>query len=166
MYSLGIRGVGKNTAKLLSATYGDLTDIRCAGIESLTKIPDVGEITAERIINFFTDDLNSTVIDRILEAGVHWDSPSQLVGMGPLDGQTWVITGSFEDATREQIKGCLEMLGAKVSDSLSGKTTHLVAGANAGSEVAKVQALETVVLSGSNFTNLMLMFSGLEVSFF
>lgn len=170
LYSLGIRGVGKNTSKLLSNAYGDLTAIRCTGIDQLTSIQDIGDVTAKRIIDFFNSDAMASMVDRIIEAGVEWEVVSAMSVGGPFDGQTWVITGTFEDASREQIKGCLEMLGARVSDSVSKNTTWLLNGiANgftAGSKYKKSLELNVGYHAGRNFASIMKSQYDLDVSFF
>ena len=134
IYALGIRGVGETTAQNLAQQFGDLDSLMSADIDKLLETPDVGTITAELAYEFFRAPHNIEVITALREAGVHWDKVEQVVSEGlPLDGQTWVITGALDSMARDEAKAKLQALGAKVSGSISAKTTALLAGDKAGS---------------------------------
>lgn len=152
IYALGIRGVGETTAQNLAQQFGDLDDLMVASIEKLLLTPDVGAITAELIYKFFRAPHNIEVITALREAGVHWDNVEQVVSEGlPLDGQTWVITGALHSMARDEAKAKLQALGAKVSGSISAKTTALLAGEKAGSKMAKAEKLGVKVVGEDEF---------------
>jgi len=140
LYSLGIREVGEATAANLAAHYKTLSAIKEAGIESLKSVSDVGEIVAKHLYYFLRQDHNLEVIEQLVSAGVHWPEieaidESELL----LLNKTFVITGSFEAISRNDIKAALQALGAKVAGSVSKKTNTLVAGTAAGSKLRKIK---------------------------
>lgn len=152
IYALGIRGVGEGTAQNFAQQFGDLDSLMAASIETLIKTPDVGEITAELTYKFFRAPHNIEVIHSLLEAGVHWDKVEQVASEGlPLDGQTWVITGALDSMARDEAKAKLQALGAKVSGSISAKTTALLAGDKAGSKLTKAEKLGVKVVGEDEF---------------
>lgn len=152
IYALGIRGVGEGTAQNFAQQFGDLDSLMAASIETLIKTPDVGEITAELTYKFFRAPHNIEVINSLLEAGVHWDKVEQVVSEGlPLDGQTWVITGALDSMARDEAKAKLQALGAKVSGSISAKTTALLAGDKAGSKLTKAEKLGVKIVAEEEF---------------
>ncbi|WP_201629731.1 NAD-dependent DNA ligase LigA [Psychrobacter maritimus] len=152
IYALGIRGVGETTAQNLAQQFGDLDSLMAADIDKLLQTPDVGAITAELAHEFFRAPHNIEVITALREAGVHWDKVEQVVSEGlPLDGQTWVITGALDSMARDEAKAKLQALGAKVSGSISAKTTALLAGDKAGSKMAKAEKLGVKVVGEEEF---------------
>ncbi|WP_296173224.1 NAD-dependent DNA ligase LigA [Psychrobacter sp. UBA2769] len=152
IYALGIRGVGETTAQNLAQQFGDLDSLMAADIDKLLQTPDVGAITAELAYKFFRAPHNIEVITALREAGVHWDKVEQVVSEGlPLDGQTWVITGALDSMARDEAKAKLQALGAKVSGSISAKTTALLAGDKAGSKLTKAEKLGVKVVSEDEF---------------
>ena len=152
IYALGIRGVGEGTAQSFAQQFGDLDSLMSASIETLIKTPDVGEITAELTYKFFRAPHNIEVINSLLEAGVHWDKVEQVASEGlPLDGQTWVITGALDSMARDEAKAKLQALGAKVSGSISAKTTALLAGDKAGSKLTKAEKLGVKIVGEEAF---------------
>ncbi|MEW6692432.1 MAG: NAD-dependent DNA ligase LigA [Pseudomonadota bacterium] len=155
LYALGIREVGEATAQALARHFGELASLMNASIEQLMAVPDVGPIVAAHIAGFFAEPHNREVIQGLLAAGIHWDASAQPLGAQPLTGKTYVITGTLESMTREEAKARLEALGAKVSDSVSKKTTAVIAGEAAGSKLAKAQALGIPVLDQSQFEALL-----------
>ncbi|SDB90227.1 NAD-dependent DNA ligase LigA [Acinetobacter boissieri] len=154
IYALGIRGVGETTARMLASHFQGLDAIRCANVEELQKVPDVGEITAEWIIDFFQAQHNIEVIDRLMTVGLVWDVPTASTTQ-PLNGQSWVLTGTLSELNREQATQMLQALGARVSGSVSSKTKCLVAGEKAGSKLDKAQKLGIDILSEQEFIVLM-----------
>ena len=152
IYALGIRGVGETTAQNLAQQFGDLDSLMAADIEKLLQTPDVGAITAELTYKFFRAPHNIEVITALREAGVHWNKVEQVVSEGlPLDGQTWVITGALDSMARDEAKAKLQALGAKVSGSISAKTTALLAGDKAGSKLTKAEKLGVKVVGEEEF---------------
>ncbi len=152
IYALGIRGVGEGTAQNFAQQFGDLDSLIAADIDALIETPDVGTITAELAYEFFRAPHNIEVINSLLEAGVYWDKVEQKSSSDlPLDGQTWVITGALSSMARDEAKAKLQALGAKVSGSISAKTTALLAGEKAGSKMAKAEKLGVKVVSEDEF---------------
>lgn len=155
IYALGIRGVGESTALNLAQHYGDLPNLQTASIESLLTVTDIGEITAHNIYDFFRALHNMQVINELLGAGVHWQAVSKQAGELPFDGQTWVVTGTLSSMGRDEAKAHLQALGAKVSGSVSTKTTALLAGEKAGSKLDKATALNIKVVDEVAFLTLL-----------
>ncbi|MDM7321927.1 MAG: NAD-dependent DNA ligase LigA [Gammaproteobacteria bacterium] len=154
LYALGIREVGEATAQALAHHFGALEPLMEASMEQLLEVADVGPIVATHIKDFFAEPHNREVIAGLLAAGIHWDPPKASATHQPLAGQTYVITGTLEGMSREEAKARLEALGAKVTDSVSKKTTALIAGEAAGSKLAKAQALGIPVLDQKAFAAL------------
>jgi DNA ligase (NAD+) len=142
LYALGIPEVGEATAKALARYFGSLAPLLIANEDELTEVPDVGPIMAAHIARFFAEPHNREVIAQLREAGVEWkESAPQRKSEGPLSGKTIVLTGTLAALTRDEAKEKLESLGAKVSGSVSKKTSFVVAGAEAGSKLDKAQEL-------------------------
>lgn len=157
LYALGIRDVGEATARTLAQTFGDLEPLMSATLEDLMVVDDVGPIVASHIRAFFEVQQNRVVIQELRDLGVHWpvrsvEAPTTGVD---LSGQTWVLTGTLESMTRDEASDRLRALGAKVSGSVSAKTTVLVAGPGAGSKLSKAQDLGVTVMDESALMELL-----------
>lgn len=150
IFALGIRGVGENTSRMLSNTFQTLDALRAADVEALKKTPDVGDITAEWIADFFQAEHNLEVVNRLIEAGIHWDAPIA-PSRQPLNGESWVITGTLSQMGREEATQILQALGARVSGSISSKTKCLVAGEKAGSKLEKAEKAGVKVMTEAEF---------------
>lgn len=156
IYALGICGVGESTALNLARQFGDLPALMAANTDELLKTPDIGDITAASIHEFFAATHNREVIERLLAAGIQWEAVSQTTdGQQPLKGQTWVITGTLAQMPRDEAKAKLQALGASVSGSLSGKTSVLLAGEKAGSKLAKAENLGIRIVDEAEFMQLL-----------
>lgn len=152
LFALGIREVGEATALALANHFGELDPIIAADAEILQRVPDVGPIVAQHIVDFFATERNRQVIDELRATGVHW--PALAVGarhQQPLAGQTWVLTGHLEGLTRDEAKRLLQSLGAKVAGSVSAKTDCVVAGPGAGSKLAAAETLGVEVIDEAAF---------------
>ena len=158
IYALGIRGVGETTARMLANTFQTLDALKQASIEKLQKTPDVGQITAEWIYDFFLAPHNIEVIDRLLAAGIHWDAPTAPTRQ-PLNGESWVVTGTLSTMGRDEATQKLQALGARVSGSVSSKTKCVVAGEKAGSKLDKAHKLEIKVMSEDEFISFLQQYS-------
>jgi DNA ligase (NAD+) len=143
LYGLGIRHVGETTAKDLARHFGNLDRLRRATLAQLLEVPDVGPIVAESIHSFFAEAHNQEVIDGLLAAGFEWPESEGVAAAAPmpLAGKTFVLTGTLPTLSREDAKEMIESLGGKVAGSVSKKTDWVVAGADAGSKLAKAEAL-------------------------
>ncbi|WP_296402573.1 NAD-dependent DNA ligase LigA [Psychrobacter sp.] len=157
IYAIGIKGVGETTAQNLAQRYGDLPALMEASIESLEAVPDIGSVTAELVYSFFRAEHNVEVIKALIAAGVHWDKVEQVATEQlPLSGETWVITGTLVESgiSRDEAKEILQSMGAKVSGSVSAKTSALLAGEKAGSKLTKAQDLGVRVVEEAEFLQL------------
>jgi DNA ligase (NAD+) len=142
LYALGIRDVGESTAKTLARHFGALEPLMAADEETLRTVPDIGPVVAARIAHFFAEPHNCEVIAALQANGVHWkEGAPQRASEGPLAGQTVVLTGGLESMSRDDAGARLEALGAKVSGSVSKKTSFVVAGEAAGRKLVKAQEL-------------------------
>ena len=142
LYALGIPDVGEATAKALARYFGSLDPLLHASEAELTEVRDVGPIMAAHIARFFAEPHNREAIAQLRKAGVEWkESAPQRRSEGPLSGKTVVLTGTLAALTRDEAKEKLEALGAKVSGSVSKKTSFVVAGSEAGSKLDKAQEL-------------------------
>ncbi len=147
LYALGIREVGEATAKALASFFGTLEAISDADEEALQAVPDVGPIVAGHIRSFFEQPHNQETLAALKAAGVQWQEEEVTeAAEQPLQGETWVLTGTLSQMTRDEAKEKLERLGAKVAGSVSKKTACVVAGEAAGSKLAKAEQLEVPVL--------------------
>lgn len=156
LYCLGIREVGEATAANLANHYKTLEAVQNAEIESLKSVNDVGDIVAKHIYYFFRQDHNLEVVTALLNAGIHWpDIKSVDASELSLLGKTFVITGSFDAISRNDIKAGLQALGAKVAGSVSKNTNTLVAGAAAGSKLAKATELGLEILDEAKILQLL-----------
>ena len=142
LFALGIPDVGESTAKTLARYFGALDPLMAADEAALREVPDVGPIVAAHIANFFTEPHNREVIEALRQRGVHWpEGAPQRATEGPLAGKTIVLTGGLSTMTRDEAGARLEALGAKISGSVSKKTSVVVAGEAAGSKLVKAQEL-------------------------
>ncbi len=147
LFGLGIRHVGEATAKDLARHFGTLDAIMAASVEQLLEVRDVGPVVAESIHTFFAQPHNREVVQQLRECGVHWEegAPAEKAPQ-ILAGKTVVLTGTLPTMGRDEAKELLEAAGAKVSGSVSKKTSYVVAGAEAGSKLTKAQELGVHVL--------------------
>ncbi|MGC1509526.1 NAD-dependent DNA ligase LigA [Ketobacter sp.] len=156
LFALGIREVGEATALNLATHFGCLQKLQSADHETLLQVQDVGPIVADYIETFFQQAHNLDVIEKLQQAGVQWeDIEVAEQGEQPLAGQTFVLTGTLAEMTRDEAKAYLQKLGAKVSGSVSKKSSAVVAGEKAGSKLTKAESLDVPVLTESDFINLL-----------
>jgi DNA ligase (NAD+) len=156
LYALGIRHVGESTAKDLANHFGELDRIVQASEAQLLEVNDVGPVVAQSVRTFFSQSHHLELIKQLQALGVHWPKVQAQADVAlPLAGQTYVITGTLSQFSRDEAKDALEKLGAKVAGSVSKKTTALLAGAEAGSKLEKAQALGVRVLDEPAFTELL-----------
>jgi DNA ligase (NAD+) len=157
LYALGIREVGESTAKVLADHFTDLNAIMDADEAQLLALPDVGPVVAGHILAFFAEKRNQTVIHALLDAGIYWPKAQKHtfdLSQQPLAGNTYVITGTLSQS-REDIKQALEALGAKVTDSVSSKTSGVIVGENPGSKLQKASKLGIAILDESALHHLL-----------
>jgi len=151
LFSLGIREVGEATAAGLSNHFGNLQSIISADQESLEKVTDIGPIVASHIVTFFANQSNLDLISKLRSVGVNWPDIEVSDQQKPLDGQTFVLTGTLEIMPRSEAKAALMALGAKVAGSVSKNTSCVVAGPGAGSKLTKAEELGIKILDEGEF---------------
>lgn len=150
IYALGIRQVGAKTGKVLSSRFGSLDALMNASLEELTAVPDVGGITAQSIFEWFRQPQSLHMISRLRAAGVNFES-RRVVTDNRFEGKTFVLTGALSKFTREEATEKIELLGGKVSGSVSKKTSFVVVGENAGSKERKARELGIPILTEDEF---------------
>ena len=153
IYALGIRQVGVKTGKVLATAFGSLDALEQASVEALTEVPDVGEVTAGFIADWFAQPQSRHLLERLRQAGVNFQSLRQ-VGDQRFAGVTFVLTGALSRFTREEATEQIENLGGKVSGSVSKKTKFVVVGENAGSKERKARELGIQILTEDEFLDL------------
>ena len=150
LFALGIPNVGRKTAKDLADRFRSLDALKAAPQEELTAIPDVGEIVAASITEYFSFPENNQMIQRLLDAGV---SPvyESTVQSHALDGMTIVVTGTLPTLSRDEAEALIAAHGGKPSGSVSKKTAYVLAGEKAGSKLAKAETLGIPVIDEARF---------------
>ncbi len=150
IYGFGIRQVGAKTARVLAAAFGNLENLMAADVEALTQVEDIGEITARSIVSWFSQPQSEHLIRRLKEAGVNMESLRKITDTR-FAGKTFVLTGALTKFTREEASQKIELLGGKVSGSVSKKTSFVVVGENAGSKERKARELGIPLLTEDDF---------------
>ncbi|MBU0590108.1 MAG: NAD-dependent DNA ligase LigA [Gammaproteobacteria bacterium] len=156
LFGLGIRHVGEATAKELARHFGKLDAIMEASPEALLQVNDVGPIVAQSIHIFFAQEHNREVVEQLRSCGVSWEEGDAAAAAPQLlAGQTFVITGSLPNLSRDEARDMIEAAGGKVAGSVSKKTSYVVAGAEAGSKLDKAQALGVTVIDEAHLLALL-----------
>ena len=145
IFGLGIRMVGERTAEFLSAHFGTLDALMAASEEHLLEVEEVGPRIAQSILQFFAEEKNQKLIERLHAAGLTFTGEKKVRGT-KLTGLTFVLTGTLPTYSRDEAKRRIEDAGGKVSSAVSKKTSYVVAGEEAGSKLEKAQQLGVAVL--------------------
>lgn len=148
--AFGIRQVGQKAAKVLAGYYADLDSLMEADLDELTRIPDIGGITANYIVEWFRNPQSQHLIGRLREAGVDFSSHEEKKD-DRFAGLTFVLTGTLQQYTRDEASAIIESYGGKASGSVSKKTSYVLAGENAGSKLTKAESLGIPILSEADF---------------
>jgi DNA ligase (NAD+) len=159
IYGLGIRHVGEKAAATLARHLRSMPALMHAPVELLQAVPEIGPVVAASVRLFADEPHNRELVSRLEEAGVSMTTnlPEPIVeAAGPLEGRTYVITGTLSSMTREEATAALERLGAKVSGSVSKKTSALIAGEDSGSKLEKARKLGVDVLAEAEFLKLIM----------
>ncbi len=152
IFALGIRHVGAETARILAERYGDMDALAAATQEELTDIYTIGSVVAESVYNWFRDEENVRLVEKLREAGVRMqEEVIRPAGDLPWTGQEIVLTGRLTELSRPQAEEIVRSLGGKAGRSVTKKTTLVVAGAEAGSKLEKAQRLETEIIDEDEF---------------
>jgi DNA ligase (NAD+) len=158
LYGLGIREVGEATALALARHFGTLERLMSADESAIRQVPDVGPVVAAHVAAFFASDEHRRVINALRDKGVKWpdiERAAATTGPPELSGRTVVITGTLGSMSREQAQEALTARGARVSGSVSKKTSFVVAGTDAGSKLAKARELGVPVLDEQQLLTLL-----------
>jgi DNA ligase (NAD+) len=153
LYALGIRYVGYQTAELLARAFGTMDKLREASLEEIVAVEGVGPKIAESIYAWFREPDNLRMVDKLAAAGVNMTEDAATLS-GPLAGVTIVVTGRLERHSRGQIEQRIKELGGAVGDSVSKKTSYLLAGEDAGSKLDKAKKLGTSIINEDEFEQL------------
>ncbi len=159
LVGINIRNVGPTAAQALARAFVDLDAIERASIDDVTAVDGVGPIIAESLAKFFAIDANRRVVEKLRRASVNLTAPEP---EAPVDtggvsfaGLTFVLTGTLEEMTRDAAQGAIEARGGKVTNSVSKKTSYVVAGASPGSKLGKAEQLGVMVIDGPAFAELL-----------
>ncbi len=152
--ALGIRGVGGTVATLLTDYYPSMAALARTGQEDLEAIEGLGPHTAGAIVEFFGDERNQHLIDKLRDGGVNLEAEAKTTASNKLDGLTFVLTGTLPTMTRDEAKALIESHGGKVTGSVSKKTSYVVAGEAAGSKLDKAHSLDIPVLDEDGLKDL------------
>lgn len=148
--AFGIRQVGQKAAQVLARQFVTLDALAAADVETLSAVPDIGPITAQNIVAWFTDPQSRHLIETLKSAGVNMESHAEPIG-DKLSGLTFVLTGELSGFSRKEAGERIQALGGKVSGSVSKKTSYVVAGEAAGSKLRKAQELNIPILDEATF---------------
>jgi DNA ligase (NAD+) len=156
IYALGMREVGESTARNFANYFGNFESLAAASQETLQLVPDVGPVVAHFVAEFFAQESNRNAVAALQAAGIYWQnievaSRAEL----PLNGLTYVLTGSLEILSRDDAKAHLLALGAKVAGSVSAKTDYVVAGPGAGSKLVKAEELGLKIMDEAELLELL-----------
>ena len=155
IFALGILNVGKKAGKILAEKYLNLTNLMNATLDELVNLDDVGQITAESILDYLSDENNIKFINDLIKVGMNPQYEVQEVNTDNIfAGKTVVLTGKLVELTRNEAKEYLEKYGAKVTESVTSKTDLVIAGEKAGSKLAKAEQLGIRVINEEEFANM------------
>ena len=157
LYALGIRHVGETTAKDLAKHFGAIDRLMDASLAQLFEVSDVGPVVAQSIHTFFAQPHNRDVVRQLRAAGIAWPEHDGSADRSPkpLDGQTFVLTGTLPTLAREDAKALIEAAGGKVAGSVSKKTSFVVAGDEAGSKLDKARELGVAVIDEATLRSML-----------
>jgi DNA ligase (NAD+) len=158
IYALGIRHVGEKAAATLARHFRTMQGVLKAPVEALQSVREVGPVVAQSVRMFADEPRNQKLVERLVKAGVNTETslPKPDDEPGPLAGKTFVLTGTLSAITREEATEKLERLGARVSGSVSKKTSYVVAGAEAGAKLEKARQLGIETLDEAAFLALII----------
>ena len=149
IYSLGIRGVGEGTAKVLAKNYKDIDDLSRADVHELEMLPDTGYITATRIVEYFKQPQNIELLNKLKAEGV--TTTENILGSNKLEGKTFVITGTFDSIDRLALKTLIEHHAGKVANKITKSSQVLLAGKGGGSKLDDAKKINARIISEPQF---------------
>ena len=152
LFALGIRYVGETVAKTIAQGLKTMDALKNATLEQLIEINEIGEKIAISILDHFKDDKNLLIIEKLRNAGVKLEVEKDTLAEDKLNGQTFVISGTFEQYSRDELKELIVKYGGKNTGSISSKTNFLLAGENIGpSKLDKINKLNIPIISETDF---------------
>jgi DNA ligase (NAD+) len=151
LYALGIRHVGQRTAQILAEQFRTLDALKEADAEDLERISDIGPEIARSVADFFAREKNRAVLDRLADSGVKVQARPAGEKAQPLQGKTFVFTGSLADYSRREAKRAVEDRGGRATSSVSGQTDYLVVGENPGGKLDEAEAQDVEILDENGF---------------
>jgi len=154
LYALGIRNVGIETAIDLADRFHTLESLMRASLEEINAVRDIGPVVTQSIFDYFRDDKNQELIQRLIRAGVVVKEQEKAESKAEVAGKTFVFTGGMVTMTRDEAKALVRKYGGNVSESVSRKTDFVVAGEEAGSKLEKAKTMGVKVLNEADFQNL------------
>jgi DNA ligase (NAD+) len=154
LFALGIRHVGGETAVLLAGHFGSIDALASASLEDLEAVPTIGPKTAQSVYEYFQDEQNKALVEKLRAAGVRLEGATA-AREGPLLGSTFVVTGSLTRWSRNEVESLIKSFGGAVGSSVTKKTSYLVAGESPGSKLAKAQECNVPVLDEEAFEKLL-----------
>lgn len=155
LYALGIPEVGEHLARVLSEHYDDLSQIMAAGQDNLRQIDEVGPVVAGSIADFFDQERNTELIQELLQQGITIENPRASSQTQPLEGLTFVFTGSLNKWTRNEVQRFVEDRGARAASSVSGNTDYLIVGSSPGSKLSEAERHGVEILQENEFIDLL-----------
>ena len=150
VFGLGILHVGAGGARKLLEHFGSIDAVAAASVEELVQCPDIGDVVAQSLFAWFRDEVNVELLARLRASGLTFAQQEVVAASDKLAGTTWVITGALSEE-REKIAETIRSHGGKVSSGVSGKTTYLLAGEDAGSKLDKATKLGVKVIGEGDF---------------
>ncbi len=154
LFALGIRHVGDETAELLAGHFGSMDALANAALEELEAVPAIGPKTAQSVHEYFQEEQNLELIEKLRAAGVRLEGATA-AREGPLMGSSFVVTGSLSRWSRNEIESLIKSFGGAVGSSVTKKTSYLVAGESPGSKLVKAQEYNVMVLDEEGFKELL-----------
>ena len=155
LFSLGIRFIGEGAAKILAVTFQELDELTSRTFDDFISVHEIGDKMAKSLVEFFSNEKEKALIEKLRSAGVNFSFiPENSITGDKLQGKTFVLTGELDSMTRQEAKQKIEMLGGKVTGSVSKMTSYVVSGADPGSKLRKALELKVRVLNEQEFIDL------------
>ena len=156
LFALGIRYVGQTVAKKIAFAFKSIDNLMTKNLEDLISVDEIGERISESVIDFFSIDKNRKIINRLKELGLQFEvKDNNRILNNTLKGDSFVISGVFDDYSRDQLKSMIELNGGKVSSSITSKTNYLLGGNNIGpSKLIKVKKLKIPIINQHSFLDM------------
>ena len=152
---LGIRHIGVKAAKQLAKRYKTIDELSSASYESLIEIEDMGEIMAQSVFEFFSQEQTKDLIEKFKAAGINMEENSSSANLdNRFEGMVFVLTGGLENYSRKEAEEIIESFGGKTSSSVSKKTSYVLEGEDSGSKLTKAQELGVTVINEEEFINM------------